>query len=97
MLSLKPQGGNLLWTQRITEGMPYLTLWGSPNGVRPTRSMLLHSGEADKGATGSGMCTDIGKGFCRACSMVGVNSLTMTFLIWPLIHNKAIKILTITT
>ena len=54
ILSLKPQGGNLLWTQRITEGMPYLTLWGSPNGVRLPRSMLVHSGEADKGTTGSG-------------------------------------------
>lgn len=39
----------------ITEGMPYLTLWGSPNGVRPTRNMLLHSGEADRGTTGSGI------------------------------------------
>ena len=61
------QGVNLLWTQRITEGMPYLTLWGSPNGVRPTRNMLLHSGEADKGTTGSGTCTDTGEGLCRAC------------------------------
>lgn len=37
----------------ITEGMPCLTLWGSPNGVRPTRNMLLHSGEADKGTARS--------------------------------------------